>query len=275
MNIDLAYTELDSMTFYDPASGNFLFELDELQNATVAQGEETVDITGKNGRKITRLKRNKTVTISGTNGLVSGGLLARQVGSGFENKVATVHWTDYLTVTSNTAETRYVAIGNTGNEIKSVQIRDEHGFAGESLTQDATATDSTKFAYNPATKQLTFSGITDGTSIVVRYDRQIQADVITNNSNNYSGKVEIYIDITGEDKCSNVYHAQVHVPKADFNGEFSMELGGDQTVHSFEAEALVAGACGASSASEDILWTWTVFGENAADYVAQPVVEGD
>ena len=56
-------------------TGGYLFTLDELQNATIAQGQEKTDITGRQGRKLSSLKKNKTVTISGNNGIVSGGLL--------------------------------------------------------------------------------------------------------------------------------------------------------------------------------------------------------
>lgn len=81
-------------------------------------------------------------------------------------------------------------------------------------------------------------------------------------SDSYSGKCLLYIDAFAEDKCSNVYRIQFLIPKADFSGEFSFEMGDSQTVHAFEAESL-AGACGAGGA----LWTYTIFGANAADYV--------
>ena len=103
--------------------------------------------------------------------------------------------------------------------------------------------------------------IADGTEIVVFYNRQIQADVLENLSDNYSGKCALYIDAFAEDKCANVFRIQFYIPKADFNGEFSLEIGGDsQVVHNFEAESL-AGACGTSGA----LWTYTIFGANAED----------
>lgn len=57
-----------------------------------------------------------------------------------------------------------------------------------------------------------------------------------------------------------MYHIQFFVPKADFSGEFSIEMGDNQTVHAFEAEAL-AGACGAGGN----LWTYTVYGANTED----------
>lgn len=262
MNInDITITSLETINAFDIVTGAYKFTLDELQNATIAQTQERVDITGKQGRKLNSLKRNKAVTISGTNGLVSGGLLELQVGSEFENKTTTVLWTDYLTVNTNAAATTYTAVGTAGNEIESVYVKNTDGTLGKELTQDATVAEG-KFTYTPASKALAFNEgeIENGTEIVVFYMRQIQADVLENMSDKYSGKCALYIDAFAEDKCANVYRIQFYIPKADFNGEFSFEMGENQTVHAFEAESL-AGACGTDGA----LWTYTIFGANAED----------
>ena len=64
--VDLIITSLETIRAFDITSGNYLFELDELQNVSIAQGQEKVDITGKQGRKLSSMKRNKTMTISGS-----------------------------------------------------------------------------------------------------------------------------------------------------------------------------------------------------------------
>ena len=261
MNInDITITSLETITAFDIVTGNYKFTLDELQNATVAQSQESTEITGKAGRKLATLKRNKAVTISGTNGLVSGGLLEMQTGGTFENKATEVLWTDYLTVTGGAAATAYKAVGTTGAEIEALYVKNADGTLDTALEQgDAAA--AGVFTYAPATKALAFhTDVVDGTEIVVYYKRKIQADVLENESDNYSGKCALFIDALAEDKCSNVYRIQFYIPKADFSGEFSFEMGDNQTVHAFEAEAL-AGACGAGGA----LWTYTIFGANAAD----------
>lgn len=262
MNInDITITSLEVITAFDIVTGNFKFALDELQNATIAQTQEKTDITGKQGRKLNSLKKNKAVTISGTNGLVSGGLLEMQTGGEFESKATTVMWTDYISVSSNAATTSYKAVGSVGNEIESVYVKNADGTLGATLTQGATVAKNT-FTYNPETKTLTFNDgdIADGTEIVVYYFRKLQADVLENMSDHYSGKCALYIDAFAEDKCANVYRIQFYIPKADFNGEFSFEMGDNQSVHAFEAESL-AGACGTSGS----LWTYTIFGANAED----------
>lgn len=262
MNInDITITSLETITAFDIVTGSYKFTLDELQSATVAQSQESTEITGKAGRKLATLKRNKAVTISGTNGLVSGGLLEMQTGGTFNNKATEVLWTDYLTVASAKAETQWKAIGTVGAEIEALYIRNtSNGTLGVELEQDATAA-AGKFAYDPATKELSFfTDVVDGTEIVVYYKRKVQADVLENDSGTYSDKCTLFIDALGEDKCSNVYRIQFYIPKSDFSGEFSFEMGDNQTVHAFEAEAL-AGACGAGG----LLWTFTVFGANTAD----------
>ncbi len=264
MNIaDLAVTSLETITAFDPVSGAYLWTLDELQNASIANSQETTDITGKQGRLLNRLKRNKSVTISGTNGLVSGGLIGTQVGDDFQTKNTEVLWTDYLAVNaSHEATTSYKAIGTSGAEIDALYIRNSDGTLGSALTQDSTAA-AGKFAYAPATKKLTFyTDVAEGTEIVVYYKRNISANTVSNISDHYSKKATLYIDAMAEDRCANVYRIQFYVPLADFSGEFTIDLGDNQTTHGFEATSLASACVSGSSA---LLWTYTVFGANAED----------
>jgi hypothetical protein len=258
---DLAPVSLETITAFDVVTGSYLFTMDELQNASLAQGQEKIDITGKQGRKLTSLKRNKTLTVSGSNGMMSAGMLELQTGCKFDVKAAEVMWYDYLTVTGNKATTNFKAVGTAGNEIAEILVKDKDGIVIEVLTQAAAASEG-KFKYDPATKEIEFNAgdLEDGTEIVANYNRKIQASVLDNMSDTYSGKATLYIDLLAEDKCANVYRVQIKIPKADFNGEFNMEFGDNQTIHNFEAEGL-AGACGAG----DILWSWTVFGAEAED----------
>lgn len=258
---DLMITSLDTITAY-ALDGTPRFILDELQDATIANTEEKTDLTGKQGRKIGSLKKNKGVTISGTNGILSAGMMEAQVGSEFARKESTpVEVSDYLTITSNEATTLYKAVGTTGAEIHAVYIVGADNVASTKLTQGATASD-TAFTYDPTTKKLAFkvSAYPDGTAIRVFYTRNIAGDVLQNLSDKYSEKLSLYIDGTAEDKCGTVYRIQYHIPKADFSGNFDLAMGGDQTVHAFEAESL-AGACGGSGA----LWDYTVFASDAED----------
>lgn len=262
---DITITSLDVITAYSLA-GVPRFVLDELQDATIANTQEREDITGKGGRKLNSLKRNKAVTISGTNGLLSGGLMEAQTGSAFEEKTSTpVECSETLVISGGKATTTYKAVGTTGAEIGALYIKTADGRASTKLEQAATAS-AGKFAYDPSTKELTFSesAYADGQEIVVFYTRNIAASVLNNDSEKYSEKLRLIVDATGEDRCANIYHVQIEIPKADFSGDFDIAMGDSQTVHAFEAESLAGANCGAT-ASKGYLWTYTVFGANAED----------
>ena len=258
---DLMITSLETITSFK-LDGTPWFILDELHDATIANTQEKEDLTGKGGRKLGTLKRNKAVTISGTNGLVSGGLLEVQTGGEFKSGNVAVSFSETLVVNaSNKATTSYKAVGTAGAEIEALYTKTTDGRADKKLEQDSAAA-AGKFAYDPATKELTFTtDVTDGTEIIVFYTRNVAGDVLHNNADKFSGKARLIIDAFAEDKCSNVYRVQIEVPKADFSGDFDLAFGENQTVHAFEASALAGAGCGKSG----YLWNYTVFGANAED----------
>ena len=256
---DITLTSLDTITAFE-MNGDPAFILDELQDATISNTQDAQEVTGKGGRKLASLKRNKAVTISGNNGLISAGLVEAQTGGEFEaDDDAKVAWVDYVTIESNKAATTFTAVGTAGAEIEALYIKNGDGSCGDKLEQDATA-GTGKFAYDPTDNSLTFasSAYEDGTEAIVFYTREVQGAVLTNMSDNYSKTLQLYIDATGEDRCAKQYHVQIYIPKADFSGEFEFELGGDQVTHGFEAESLAGSNCGGVKGGA--LWTYTVFG---------------
>lgn len=273
---DITVTSIETITAFDIGTGAFKWVLDELQNAKIANTQETTDITGKQGRLLNTLKKNKAVTVSGSNGLISGGLLETQVGNVFESKLTNIMYPDYLTVAGNKATTTYKAVGTVGNEIETIYIRNSDNTLGKALTQAATA-EAGKFAYDPTTREITFyagdatadpvvpADVPDGTEIAVYYFRKIQANVLENMSDHYSEKVSLYVDAFAEDKCANIYRVQFYIPKADFNGNFDLEFGENQSAHAFEARSLAGSACNGTGGGAATLWTYTIFGENTED----------
>ena len=82
MNIDkFTITSYDQLTGFDRTNGSLDMILDELNDFTLSQEEEKVEIGGKGGRTIGSLKKNKKVTGKGTNGMLSGGALATTLGA--------------------------------------------------------------------------------------------------------------------------------------------------------------------------------------------------
>lgn len=258
---DITITSIETITKCNILTGALDWVADELQEGTISNTEETSDITGKQGRLLNTLKRNKAVTIKATNGLISGGMMESQTGSKFEHKVTSVMYPEYLTVSSDKATTTYKACGTKGNEIESVYIHNSNNTLGKQFTQDATVSTG-KFTYDPDTKEIAFNAgdLEDGTEIAVYYFRNINADVLDNRSDVYSEKGIFYIDALGEDICGRVYRIQFYIPKGDVSGNFDIAMGKDQSVHALEVRSL-AGSCGAGGS----LWRYTIFGVDEPD----------
>lgn len=251
----LIITEVAQITAFNNA-GELEFIMDEVQDGSIKNSQEKSDVTGRSGRKIASLKKNKAVTVSATNGVLVGGALAAQTGTEIEQGTFNVRITDVMTVNSNKCTTSKAAVGLTGAEIGTVYIKNANGSLGEKLEQDSAAATG-KFAYDPATKELTVDGIADGTEIVAFYDVEVESAKISNDSEKYSKVLKLYIDVVLQDQCDVEYAGQVIIQRADVSGEFELSLGGDNFAHAFEAESLAGGCAGSTN-----LWDLIVYGVN-------------
>ncbi len=251
----LVITEVAQITAFNNA-GELEFIMDEVQEGTINNTQEKTDVTGRNGRKIASLKKNKAVTVSATNGVLVGGALAAQTGTEVEQGTFNVRITDVMTVTSNKCKTSKTAVGVTGAEIGTIYVKNANGSLGTKIEQDATAADG-KFAYDPATQEVTVSGIADGTELVAFYDVEVESAKISNDSEKYSKVLKLYIDVVLQDSCDVEYAGQVIIQRADVSGEFELSLGGENFAHAFEAESL-AGSCTGSTN----LWDLIIYGVN-------------
>ena len=251
----LTITQIDQITCFNNAN-ELEFIMDEIQEGSINNTQEKVDITGKGGRKISSLKKNKGVTVSATNGLLVGGALAAQTGSEVEQGTYKVRVTDIIVVNTNAGVTAQEAVGTVGAEIGTLYKKNANGSLGDKLTQVASVTATGEFTYDPSTKALTFfSGdLSDGSEVVAFYDVEVESAKISNDSEIYSKTLKMYIDVTAQDNCDNMYHGQFIIQRADFNGEFDLSMGGDPTVHSIEAESLAGGCTGSTN-----LWDFIVY----------------
>lgn len=240
MNIDkFTITSYDQLTGFDRTNGSLDMILDELTDFTLSQEEEKVDITGKGGRRIGSLKKNKTVTGSGTNGMLSGGALAAMTGSEIEGGEFNIRYTDTIVVASNKGTTSETAVGTPGNEIGTIYVRDENKAyisGGKKLTQTSETPAAGEFSYDPTTKEITFfaGDVADGTEVIAFYDAKVTGKSITNNADHYSKTLSVFVDVTCQDGCDNIFHGQFIIPRADFSGTFELAGGSDPSTLGFE-----------------------------------------
>ena len=251
----LSITEIDQITCFNNAN-ELEFIMDEVQDGSIKNTQDKVDIAGRGGRKIGSLKKNKAVTVSATNGLLVGGALAAQTGTEVEQGTFKVRVTDVIAVNANAATSAQTAVGTTGAEIGTVYKKNANGSLGEKLTQVASDPATGEFSYDPTTKAFTFfeGDLADGSEVVAFYDIEVEAAKISNDSEKYSKVLKMYIDVTCQDNCDNMYHGQFIIERADFNGEFDLSMGGDPTAHSIEAESLAGGCTGSTK-----LWDFIVY----------------
>lgn len=260
MNIDkFTITSYDQITGFDRTNGSLEMILDELSDFTLSHEEEKSDITGRGGRTIGSLKKNKKVTGSGTNGMLSGGALAVMTGSDIEDGEYTIRYTDTILVNANTGTTTETAIGTVGNEIGTIYIRDTNNAyvsGGKKLTQTSATPATGEFSYDPATKEITFfaGDVANGTEVIAFYDAKVTGKKITNDSDKYSKTLQIFIDVTCEDGCDNLFHGQFIIDRADFSGTFDIQGSSDPAVQNFEFTSLPDLCTGKNN-----LWDFVLF----------------
>lgn len=248
----LIVTEVAQITAFNNA-GELEFIMDEVQNGTISNTQEKADVQGRNGRKLASLKKNKSVTVSATNGVLVGGALAAQTGTEVEQGTFNVRITDVMTVKDNKCKTSKTAAGTAGAEIGVIYLKNANGSLGTKLEQD-TAAAAGKFTYDPATQEIVLEGIADGTELVAFYDAEVESAKISNDSEKYSKVLKLYIDVILQDSCDVEYAGQIIIQRADVSGEFELSLGGDSFAHSFEAESLAGGCSGSTN-----LWDLVVY----------------
>lgn len=260
MNIDkFTITSYDQITGFDRINGSLDMILDELSDFTLAQEEEKTDMTGKGGRTIGSLKKNKKVTGNGTNGMLSGGALATMTGSDIEDGKYSIRYTDTILVNGNTGTTTEIATGTIGNEIGTIYIRDENNAyisGGKKLTQTSAEPATGEFSYDPETKTVKFfeGDVADGVEVIAFYDTTVTGKKIANDADKYSKTLQVFIDVTCKDSCDNVFHGQFIIARADFSGTFDLQGTSDPAVQNFEFTSLPDLCTGKSD-----LWEFIIF----------------
>lgn len=236
-------TQWDSIEGFK--NGLHIFTLDELQDLAINNTEETQDVTGASGSVLNTNKKNKGCNGTGTNGLLSGGLMEIQTGSKQETKNIVIRHKDTIVVDGEMVSSKTVSIkkdpvGAAGAEIQYVYVKSANSDVVTTY-QQALSADVGKFAY--ATKTITFNegALTAGDVVTVYYNTKLADDTgvkISNDANKYSGECELVYSGLAKNACGKEACFQFIVPRADFVGNWNLEKGDSQTTHKFEWKSL-------------------------------------
>lgn len=237
----------------DKSTGELMYMVDQIKDATLTNGAEQVFITGSAGVRLATLNRNKTTSFSFNNGLVSMSMLASQTGSDRElassvNKIKTpafevikVGTSDGSTV-NTTITLKNVPVGIEGAEIPFIYILQKDNSLGKKFEIGASAS-STEFALNPETKTITLptgAGITAETQIAVDYEYMAESAIrVVNRGDVYSKSGRVIVELLLRDICNQnkLYYAQLILPNASASGQFEFAFGSEGVVHGWQCEA--------------------------------------
>lgn len=248
LNFDnLIIQTIDRITYKSKATGDIYFIAEDMQDATLSNNEEMIYGSGKAGRRISVLKRNKTASLAFTNGYVSMNQIATQTGDTVESSdTATLETQIYeviktVTGTPVAASTTYTAEGTAGSELLKIYKRNPDGSQGTAYTQAASVS-ATEFTYNPSTKALVLpTGVFTevGTEIIVCYTAKFKGKKVANDGDTFSKDGTAIVDLTIQSVCDDtLYHGILVMDRASANGTFEIVMGGEQTVQAFSCEAL-------------------------------------
>ena len=257
---------MERLSFFDLADGTCQFVVDDLQEATMTNEQETVYATGKNGVKIGSADRNKASRITATNGAIVDGVMAMQVGSKVVEGKTVVPKHFFMLTTSDgaSAEVKIKPIGDVGNEIPYIYKRNTDGTVGKPYVIAANATADT-FKYDPSTKKITLptGAFAAGETVYTFYDIEVSdAKKISNDEDKFSATGMLIADCFAKDICTEKsYYAKIVYPKAKASGNFELSFGNDPSVQNMEFEAL-SGGCGTTATKR--LWDFIVFDEEDA-----------
>ena len=232
----------------DKSTGELMYMVDQIKDATLTNGAEQVFITGSAGVRLATLNRNKTTSFSFNNGLVSMSMLASQTGSDRElassvNKIKTpafevikVGTSDGSTV-NTTITLKNVPVGIEGAEIPFIYILQKDNSLGQKFEIGVSAS-STAFALNPETKTITLptgAGITAETQIAVDYEYMAESAIrVVNRGDVYGKSGRVIVELLLRDICdqNKLYYSQLILPNASASGQFEFAFGseGNKTV---------------------------------------------
>lgn len=257
---------MERLSFFDLANGTCQFVVDDLQEATMTNEQETVYATGKNGVKIGSADRNKASRITATNGAIVDGVMAMQVGSEVVTGKTIVpkHFFMLTTADGTSADVTIKPIGEVGNEIPYIYKRNTDGTVGKPYAIAANAGADT-FKYDPVAKKITLptGAFAAGETVYAFYDIEVSnAKKISNDEDKFSATGMLIADCFAKDICTDKsYYAKIVYPKAKASGNFELSFGNDPSVQNMEFEAL-SGGCGTTATKR--LWDFIVFDEEDA-----------
>lgn len=222
-------------------SGNVLYTLTQLQNATINISAESNDVTDKDGNLVKRFWRAKTGEFTATNSFINLNILGEEAGSKkVEATTAKKIVAPGIVITKQ--EDNTVTLKNVTGTPK-VYGLEPNGTMGAAFTTGGTAGAST-FAYDESTGTVTLPTSNDYNKYLVRYDRELSdgAVEITNQAGKFPGTIRLILKVLCVDPCSadTLRAAYIDIPSFQVSPETEISLSSDSQTIDFNGSLQVS-----------------------------------
>lgn len=204
----------------------------------------TTNYATTRGVKIASIKSEKESNIETSNATITDGLLALQTGTDMETVTNSteIFYTDTFTISADSGETAFTAIGTALEEIKFLYVLGADGSVVDTLTQAAVAS-GTEFTYTSGTKAIATSGLDDGTSVMAIYNATVATSKkFVNNAYKFPPNVKAIVNALFKETCGagNIYSGQLIMNKAEVSTETTYDIPevGDPSVNNLSLMAL-------------------------------------
>lgn len=186
-------------------SGNPLYTLTQLQDATINISAESTDAVDNTGAIVKRFWKAKTGEFTANNAMINLNIIAAGAGEGSATLAETTAFNMPKIITAKQTEAGDVTVklGETadviGETIK-VNAFNTNGSMGKSFARDETAASTDKFTYAEGALSLPK---TAGTYII-KYDRKVSKDgvKIVNEADKFPSTVKLTLKALAVDPCS-------------------------------------------------------------------------
>ena len=176
-------------------SGNVLYTLTQLQEASISISAESNDVTDKDGNLVKRFWRAKTGEFTATNAFINLNILGEEAGSG------KVEATNAHTITApgiliaKSSDGASVTLAHVTGAPK-VYGMETNGTLGTAFQTGGTAT-TTTFTFDDSTGVLTLPLSNEYTQYLIRYDRELTSGAVemVNMADKFPGTIRLVLKV--------------------------------------------------------------------------------
>ena len=244
---NLIFDHVISGTFYGKSDNEAKFRLNQIQNPSLSNTGETVDIMSNTGVMIAQLDRNKGATFSGENALKNMQLFAAQAGTELEeaSAIAPIVVPAYDIIDTVAGTTEY-ALSHTpiDGSFDGVYVLTAGGALGKKLTMDTSA-GKDKFAYSEGKVTVAFGAegtCEAGESLIFMYDYEEQAKAVqfVNYADQFSKPMRAVFEVIAHEACAmdQKVYVLLEFPNVKLSSTFDLDMNPD-AAQPFELQCMV------------------------------------